>query len=162
MCFLGSHKCGEHGPAVARFFKELVDRMVSGTSACTPGADLGGVNRLGPRDHVLFDVEACKRHLDDLMPAAGVELLLFTGAVAIQMSGKRVEGVFLFNKVGLSFAEGKMVIACTGDSDTAFRAGSETVEGRKDTGLMTPTTVISFMEDLDRKPFAKYLAEGGA
>ena len=160
-CFLGSQKRGKHGPAVAGFFKELVDQMVSDGSACTPGANLGGVNRLGLRDHVLFDIEACKRHLDDLVLGAGVKLLLFTGAVAPQMNGRKVEGVFLFNKDGLSFAEGKVVIDCTGDSDIAFRAGFATVKGRKDTGLMTPATVISFMEDVDREPLAKYLAEGG-
>ncbi len=160
--WLGSMKREEgKGPAVGGIFKELVDRMIGEGSACEPGANLGEVDKLGFPDHVLFDIEACKRHHDDLVRKAGVELLFFTSVLAPRMSGKKIEGVFLFSKDGLTFAKASMVIDSTGDADIAFRAGFKTVKGRKDTGLMTPTTVISFVEGVDRKPLGNYLAGGG-
>lgn len=159
--FLGSEKREGQGPAVGGFFRELVDRMVSEGSACRPGADLGGVNKLGLGGHVIFDIEACKRHLDNLVLEAGLELLLFTSAVAPCMNGKKLKGIFLFNKGGLSFVDAKVVVDCTGDADIVFQAGFETVKGRKNTGLMTPTTVISFVEDVDHELLAKYLTDGG-
>jgi len=162
-CFLGSQKRGglQNGPAVGGIFKELVKRMIAEGSACEPGMELGELKMLGFYDHILFDIEACKRHLDELVREAGVKLLLFTTAVAPLMNGRRVEGVFFYSKDGFSFARADVVIDCSGDADIVYRAGFETVKGRRDTGLMTPTTVISYIEDVDPGPLTEYLAAGG-
>ena len=147
------------GPAVGGIFREIIDPLIAEGSACAPGAKLGNVHQLGFRDHVMFDLEACKRRHDVLVQEAGVDLLLFTQVIAPRVTGRGVDGLYLFSKDGLSYVEAKVVVDCTGDADVAHRAGFETVMGRG--GLMSPTTLISFVEDVDRAPLAAYLEAGG-
>ena len=149
-------------PAVGGVYRELIDRLAGDEEACGEGEAFSDLIELAFwKDHVIFDVEACRRHLDAIVLDAGVDLLLFTSAMHPQVVDGRIQGVFLFNKAGVSYAGTKMLVDCTGDADMAHRAGFDTVKGRRDTGLMTPATITHHWENVDTAALAKSVADHG-
>lgn len=163
LSWLGFRKRDNSGPAVAGIFAELVEGLVREGNAIRrgPGEDVDELKKLYGGPHIVFDIEACKRHHDRLVKDAGAEVLFFTQVASARRESDGVGGVFLFNKDGITFAEAKFFIDCTGDADLANRAGFETTKGRDNSGNMAPSTVISLVEDVDREPLIKYLNEGG-
>lgn len=72
------------------------------------------------------DPERFKRAADDILEAAGVEILYHTQVADVVTSDARVESVIVSNKAGLVAIQPKIVIDCTGDGDVAAWAGAET------------------------------------
>jgi hypothetical protein len=74
---------------------------------------------------VPIDPEALKRIYDDLVLAAGVEILLFTQVCSVERdAGGTVNALLLANKHGLSAVQGAVYVDCTGDGDVAAWAGA--------------------------------------
>ncbi|GBF76991.1 putative FAD-dependent oxidoreductase, partial [Paenibacillus sp. 598K] len=113
-------------------------------------------------DWVPIDSEALKLVYDDTVQASGAEVLYhsFVSQVAMDEAGKRVEGVFVMNKSGLSFIRCDYVIDATGDADIAVRAGAGYSQGGEQ-GELQPGTMCYLLNDVDRQRFRAYLAESG-
>lgn len=144
--------------AVGGIFKELVQQLVKDGAACEPGAPLGALALFG--DHIFFEPEALKALLEQKAADAGVEVLYFSTFVAPDVENGRIKGVYFANKEGLNYAAADFVVDCSGDADVAFRAGFPTVKGRSDTGLMTASTLLSHVEDVDADALEAYFAQG--
>lgn len=86
--------------------------------------------------------ELMKITLDDMMEAAGVELLYHANAVAPIMEGELCRGVYVESKSGRQAVLSKVVIDCTGDADIAARAGCEWKLGESENGAMQPMSMI--------------------
>jgi len=157
--FLGGMKARDVW-AVGGIYKEAAERLMADGFACKPGAERGELASFGHQG-LYFDVEAYKRLLDDMVVAAGVDLIYFTTALYPKVENGRVSGVFLANKDGLTFAGADAVIDCTGDADIAFRAGFATVKGRS-TGGMTAATLVSFYSHMDLAAAEEYLTSAQA
>ncbi len=98
---------------------------------------------------LVFDPEAMKRLLDELMQEAGVRVRLGTQVVMPIMEGNAIKGVLLESKSGREAVMAKTVIDCTGDGDIAFRAGVPFRYGREDDGLTQPFTLMSKYLNMD-------------
>lgn len=98
---------------------------------------------------LVFDPEAMKRLLDELMQEAGVRVRLGTQVVMPIMEGRAIKGVLLESKSGREAVMAKTVIDCTGDGDIAFRAGVLFRYGREGDGLTQPFTLMSKYLNMD-------------
>lgn len=90
----------------------------------------------------IINPERLKTALLELLDEAGVELLLYTVAVAPIMKENRLQGVILENKAGRQAVRAKIVIDCTGDGDIAARSGAAFQLGREEDGAMQPVSLM--------------------
>ena len=102
------------------------------------------------------------RLLDEKILAAGVDLLLLTQMVDVQVEHDRVTHVVLHNKGGLHAVPTRAVVDATGDADVAARSGCAVVKGRDEDGLMTPATLEFHVDNVDQRALAAYIREHDA
>ncbi|MHB1413696.1 MAG: FAD-dependent oxidoreductase [Chloroflexota bacterium] len=103
-----------------------------------------------------FDAETFKEVALDLVSEAGVNLLLYSWAVAPIVADGVMRGVVVENKSGRQALLAKTTIDCTGDADLAYQAGVPTVKGREDDGRMRPITLIFHMGRIDFHTLIEY------
>lgn len=116
--------------------KKLMDRgMAQPPTPCSPK---------NWQDYwLVFDPEALKLLLDELVAESGVEVLFNARATAVLKEGDRVTGAVIESKSGRQAVLAKVVIDCTGDGDLAAWAGVPFDMGREEDGLVQPTTLMS-------------------
>ena len=78
----------------------------------------------------------------EMLLEAGVEVRLYTFAVAPVMDENKIIGVVIESKSGRQALMGKVVIAASGDGDIAARSGAEYQLGREGDGVMQPMTLM--------------------
>jgi glycine/D-amino acid oxidase-like deaminating enzyme len=108
---------------------------------------------------VPFDPFAMAAYLDRKMLADGVELLFDTRVVEAVVTDGRMSHLLLANKAGLLAVAARAVIDATGDADVAARAGCPTVLGRDGDHLMTPTTLMFHVDNVDQAVLAAYIQD---
>lgn len=108
-------------------FEEWLDRM--GT--------YGG--RLG--ESRTFDPGVARLAAEDLCIEAGVRLLYHHRVAHVETVDRKITGVVLHSKSGLTVAKAKQYIDSTGDGDLAALAGCEFKFGSEDTGFAQPMTM---------------------
>lgn len=91
---------------------------------------------------LVFDPEAMKRALDELLAAAGVEVWFDSRVVAPVMDGAAIRGVIAESKSGREAVLAGVVIDATGDGDVAARAGAPFELGRPGDGRLQPMTTF--------------------
>lgn len=91
---------------------------------------------------LVFDPEGMKRVLDELLLAAGVEVLFAAVVVAPIVRDGAIEGVIIESKSGRQAVMGQVIIDATGDGDVAARAGAPFVIGRESDRLTQPVTLF--------------------
>ena len=164
--WLGSFTRDHKEKVIAGIFQEVVDLLVAENAAiraeddvpcCTRHVGYGSIHGAT----VPFEIEPCKRILEQLAIKAGVTLRYFTAFVSPKINKKRIVGLFLHGKSGLSYVKSKVVVDTTGDADVAYRAGCPTVKGRDTDGAMTPATLIFRIDDADSKAWEHYCRETG-
>ena len=65
--------------------------------------------------------------------------------------------LLLANKAGIQAVAARAVVDATGDADVAARAGCPTVLGRDGDHLMTPTTLMFHVDNVDQVALAAYI-----
>lgn len=105
-----------------------------------------------------FDPFAMAAFLDRKMEQAGVDVLLLTQVVDVNVDGQKISHVILFNKSGLSAVPARAVVDATGDADVAARSGCPVVKGDEE-GLMTPTSLIFHVDNVDQDTLDSYIHE---
>jgi hypothetical protein len=108
-----------------------------------------------------FDPFAMALYLDKKMSADGIDVLLHTQCVNVQIEDNRISHVIIFNKSGFQAVAGKAIIDATGDADIAARSGCKIVKGRKEDGLMTPTTLIFHVSNVDETKLNAHFKKQG-
>ena len=78
----------------------------------------------------------------EMLLEAGVDIRLYTFAVAPVMDGNKITGVIIESKSGRQALMGKVVIDASGDGDIAARAGAEYQLGREGDAIMQPMTLM--------------------
>lgn len=78
----------------------------------------------------------------EMLLEAGVEIRLYTFAVAPIMDGNKITGVIIESKSGRQALMGKVIIDASGDGDIAARAGAEYQLGREGDAIMQPMTLM--------------------
>ncbi len=152
--------------AVGGIFKEMVERIKAANGGVGPCViaqtdKYPGLDRLGCHDEFTFDIEIGKRVLDEMAVEAGVELLYYTRAIDVKMDEKKIAGIYISNKSGISYVPCGVLIDCTGDADMVNAAGFETYKGDRETGEMTHASLVCHIEDVDMAAIEKYLNDGG-
>jgi hypothetical protein len=104
-----------------------------------------------------FDPFGMAAYLDQRMEAAQVDVLLLTEAVDVIRSGDRITHVVLHNKSGFTAVPVAAVVDATGDADIAAFSGCEVVKGREEDGLMTPTSLIFHVDNVDQDALSDYI-----
>lgn len=132
---------------------ELMDRM----------ADRGGAVRWDPKAErtatTPFDPEEFKTVALEMVEEAGVNLLLYTLAVAPIVVEDSVKGIVVESKSGRQAILGKVVIDCTGDADLAVGAGAPYTVGRESDQKMRPFALLFRLGGLDIERIANYVKE---
>ena len=95
--------------------------------------------------------------LDEMMAKANVDVLYFTNFVDTVVDHDRITHLILFNKSGLFSVPTAAVVDATGDADVAARGGCEFVKGRSEDGLMTPATLMFFVDGVNQDELEKYI-----
>jgi glycine/D-amino acid oxidase-like deaminating enzyme len=151
--------------AVGGIFEELVNRIKAEGAGAGPAvlAQTGknpGLDRLGCHDEFTFDLEAGKRILERAALDAGVRLLYYTLIAGTLRRDRRIDGVYIANKRGISLVKARVFIDCTGDADMVFHGGFETYKGDRETGEMTAASLVAHIEDIDPAALETYLDRG--
>lgn len=151
---------------VGGIYSEIVNGIKAANGGVGPAAlahtdKYPGLDRLGCHDDFFFDIEIGKRVLDEFVTQAGCDILFHTIAVATEVDGRRVKGVYTANKDGLSFYEAKTVIDCSGDADMVAHSGFDTYKGDQETGEMTAISVVVHIENIDSSEIETYLNDEG-
>ena len=88
----------------------------------------------------VFDVESMRRVLEEMMTAAGVDLLYYTQVADAVVQDNRLCGVVIESKAGRQAVMGKVLIDCTGDANLIALAGGESkteaIAGALRTGII--------------------------
>ncbi|MCF7838657.1 MAG: FAD-dependent oxidoreductase [Candidatus Marinimicrobia bacterium] len=149
---------------VGGIFKELSLAGVERGVALLPQPEPdGGVCPHGwkPRGQLVagvpFDAFGMAALLDDVVAAAGAEVLFCTRAVDVVKDGDTITHVILHNKSGFQAAAAKAVIDATGDADVAALSGCPTLLGREEDRLMTPVTLQMHMDHVDAAALKAYV-----
>lgn len=142
-----------------------------------PAGDVGGVATIGMMSHwtgktkggiyeeILDETNDCNEYCDsryvinteklktkllDMLVKAGVDVKLYTNAVAPVMDGDKITGVICEAKQGRVAYMADVVIDCSGDGDIAARAGAEFIKGRETDGKMQPMTLMFKVGGVDK------------
>lgn len=105
-----------------------------------------------------FDPFAMATFLDRKMEQAGVDVLLLTQVVDVNVEGQKISHVFVFNKSGLAAVPARAVVDATGDADVAARSGCPFVQGDEE-GLMTPVSLMFHVDNVDQDTLDSYIHE---
>ncbi len=107
----------------------------------------------------VYDPEAMKLLLEDLLLEAGVRIRLHTRVVAAANDGdKRLKVVVTESKSGREAWTADTFIDCSGDGDLAAQAGCEFEMGRPRDGAMQPMTMMGMITGVrtaDIAPFVR-------
>jgi glycine/D-amino acid oxidase-like deaminating enzyme len=108
---------------------------------------------------VPFDPFAMAAYLDRKMLKDGVEILFDTRVVEAVVADGRIRHLLLANKAGIQAVAARAVIDATGDADVAACAGCPTVLGRDGDHLMTPTTLMFHVDNVDQAALSAYIQD---
>ena len=111
-----------------------------------------GLKRFG----VQFDTEKLKVLIDNMITEAGVQLLLHTSVVDVEVENQAIKAVILESKSGRFAVNAKAFIDCTGDGDLAAMAGAEFLKGRPQDGKMLPVTTMFRLRGVQVEEAMKY------
>lgn len=102
-----------------------------------------------------FDEEQLKIRLDELLSAAGVDLLFHTMLLDVVRDGGALSGVRVLGKEGVTTLNAALFIDSTGDGDLAAAAGCPFDTGRPGDGLMQPGTMSFRMGGVDKSELSE-------
>ncbi|MHC4713106.1 MAG: FAD-dependent oxidoreductase [Planctomycetota bacterium] len=119
---------------------------------------LAGKDALSSDGHI-FDEEALKIVLDELIIEAGVKTLFHSTFVSCRTAGGRIESAAFATKGGPCEIEARVFVDATGDADLACEAGARVEVGRAEDGLCQPMTLCFRLGGIDRSRLPDDFAE---
>lgn len=100
----------------------------------------------------VFKVVAARKCLE-----AGVELLLHTCVIGVNLDNGRIVSITLFGKGNRLEVEAEVFIDATGDGDVAYMAGARYDKGQAGTGVLQPPTVMCTVSHVDDSKTVAYV-----
>lgn len=98
---------------------------------------------------VIIDPEMVKLVSQEMILENGVDLLLHTLATDVMIENGVIKGLFIENKSGRQFIEGKIFIDSSGDGDVAYRAGASFTIGRETDERTQASTLVFQLDNVD-------------
>lgn len=105
---------------------------------------------------LVFDPEQMKSVLEEIAEECGVHILYMTDIVDVVREGRRVSGVVVHNKNGLSVIKGKYFVDATGDADICRAFGCALNKGDDDGG-MAAASLEMHVENVNAEELTKYM-----
>lgn len=115
-------------------YRELIER-----AAAFGGADAGVETSYWGSYTGVFDTEVMQRVVIEVIEESGVEVLLFAHVTAT-VRDEGLWGVEFVTKSGPQRATAPVLVDASGDGDAAVLAGSDSMFGRPEDGLVQPMT----------------------
>ncbi|MCD6291475.1 MAG: FAD-dependent oxidoreductase [Anaerolineae bacterium] len=106
-----------------------------------------------------FQNEGMKVLLDEMVQEAGVELRFFTTMIDVLMDGRRIDGLILHGREGLSAVRGRYFVDCTGDAHLTALAGFPYEVGDEQ-GRTMPPTLCSHLINIDADAYLAFRESG--
>ncbi len=97
--------------------------------------------------------ETLKVILDEMLVAAGVQVLFHATLCQVDKTEGHINAVSVATKAGVLTFQGKMFIDCTGDADLCVMANVPTRLGREKDSLCQPMTLCFRVANVDKKTF---------
>ena len=98
---------------------------------------------------VILDPEMVKLVCQEMLLEAGVDILLHTLAADVRRTDSVIDGVYIENKSGRQFVQGKIFIDCSGDGDLAARCQVPFSFGREKDRLSQASTLMFRLDNVD-------------
>ena len=121
------------GWAVQGIARQLYDRMIDQRAVVKP----------------VWDAETCKWQLDQMLTAAGVQVLFHASCVDAVMQGDRVTGAIVATRAGLWRVQAAVCIDCSGDGELFAKTGAAFEMGRPDDGRPQPMAMVAMVGGLN-------------
>jgi len=99
-------------------------------------------------DKFVYNVEAMKLLLDDLLGDSGAKLRLHTFVAGVEKKGENIGSLISVSKSGFENWAGKVFIDCTGDGDVGALSGCQFHMGREKDAAMQPGTMYGLIGGL--------------
>ncbi len=96
----------------------------------------------------VYNVEAMKLLLDDMLGNSGAKLRLHTFVSGVKKRDNTIQSLVTASKSGYEYWRGKVFIDCTGDGDVGALAECEFHKGRESDGAMQPGTTYGLVGGL--------------
>ena len=149
----------KHVRVVGGIFDELTDRLIENGDAIEPNSVDLSFNPFGwyPRmaSGISCNENALKIAFEDMCLESGVRIYYNTVITEAQFDDN-LKNIVVFNKDGFVKIEAKIFADCTGDADIVNMCGLPFEKGRKEDGLMTPTSTEMHLENVDTKELVTY------
>ena len=126
-------------------FNELLERLQAAGALSAEG--------------MVFDDEGMKVVLDRMILDHGVDLLLHSLFVGVEMDGRRIVSVQTAGKSGRIDLTGTVFVDSTGDGDLAVQAGAPVEKGRATDGLCQPMTLCFRIGGVAGEPGVRQLRQ---
>jgi hypothetical protein len=145
-----------HNPAGEQVVHGIPDEIIRRLQA--RGASLGHIADTTTYCSTVtpFESEELKIELEDMITAAGGEVLFHTQLAGVILAKDLLTEVVLCNKAGLTAFRAKIFIDATGDADLAVRSGVAFTLGRTSDGLAQPMTMNLKLANVDTAAVRDY------
>ncbi|MCL5025115.1 MAG: FAD-dependent oxidoreductase [Chloroflexi bacterium] len=121
--------------------QEVVDRLIDMGGACGPRGESSTL--------MIFDVEALKYLISEMLDEAGVEVWLDSLMTDVVTDKAMLEAIVVYNKSGRHLVEADAFIDATGDADVAVAAGAPYEIGRPGDGRTMPASLEFIVGGVD-------------
>lgn len=105
---------------------------------------------------LIFNGLKMKILLEQMLQEQNVEILFQTSLIDVKKEKDVVEGVFIFNKDGISFVKSKLFCDATGDADLIDFCKLDTLYGDGDGGV-APASLEMHVDNVDTKMLSNYM-----
>ena len=106
-----------------------------------------------------FMSEVLEVVMEEMVLEAGAKILYNVRLCDVLTEGKKIIGVLVSMKEGLTLIRAESYIDCTGDADAAFYAGAKCISGDETDGMMQPVSLFFEIGNMDREKFVGVLEE---
>ena len=140
-------------PIIHGIAEEFVDELAKRGKA-SPHTWCPLHNSVTIYDHEVFKVVAFEKCLE-----AGVDMLLHSEIIDVNVEDGRLRSVTIFGKSVLLEAEAKIFIDATGDGDVAYLCDCSYEKGQNNCGTVQPPTLMCTLGGVDTSRTIEFLAE---
>lgn len=107
----------------------------------------------------IIDSEMMKVLAFEMCREAGIQVLLHSEVVDVNVENGRIDQVYLMGKGTRYDIKASVFIDGTGDGDVAFLAGATYEKGQQDTGVLQPPSLLFTLNNFNEEKFWKFLEE---
>ncbi len=133
--------------------QEIVDRLT------LRGACLGHNPCPLHNSVTIIDSEMMKVLAFEMCREAGIQVLLHSEVVDVNVENGRIDQVYLMGKGTRYDIRASVFIDGTGDGDVAFLAGATYEKGQQDTGVLQPPSLLFTLSNFNEEKFWEFLEE---